>query len=1448
MKRLLYSGLFGTILLLLLSAQGLRATHVMGTDITYECTGSCTYRVYLKVYYDCTGGAMGLNNIPVSTGIAPGASDPELVPEGGCPTPIPTNEFVQSYQEVTPICPALLNPPPGVAYPTGCENTSNPSINGVAEAIYIYDYDLCNFACDSVTLIYDDCCRNGSITSIDGPTGAAIYTGTAGINLTNNACNNSPVFQDPITGNSLPPIAYICAGESSTFNQGAFDPDGDSLAYRLASCFDGPGVPVTYLPGYGPQQPMGPTWDVQIDPITGDLTFAPSPTGAVEVGVICIIVEEWRNGELIGEITRDMQVTVLNNCSSSPPLTSGITNLTLGPDQVPATPLSYNEVRTCAGTEVCFELPTLVQDPSLVYTMQWNQGIPGGTFVDANNPAVADTITGTGPGVAPVARFCWTPPVGARGSYFFRVTIRDDACPIPGINQFTIIIYVEDGLANTQIVTDTVGCNDIELAYLLDPIVPGQFSNVITQIEWTGNGNLQYNPNTNDSSFIHTYPAPGNYFVNLVLTDTFGCRSRIPGAVNVPTGAIADAGPDVTLCANDQFQLGTPAIAGQTYQWTPNVNLDDDTLAQPTFILPPGPIVQDSFFYTVTVSDGTCTTFDYTEVLINPALEIDVTPTNPIICPGDSVTLRVTGNLQADYEFLWSTGDTLDSIRVAPDETQVYSVLAFSDGCSSAPVEATVTVQEGPQATISGDPEVCPDGLVTLDAAGGDSYLWSAGNFTGDQITLGSITGDSTIYLTAFSSAGCAGPQDSITLTLLPEPIAGFTADLVCEGGRTQFIDTSSVPGGNIIRWSWDFGDGTQTQGESPRHTFTQPGSYDVTLEVTSDRGCRSTTVQPIVVSAAPTTDFTIEEVCEGSASPFVSTSTIEPGNEITRWAWDFGDGNTGNGESTSHVYDSFGNYNVTLRTSTPEGCVDSFTRTVFVNPLPEPDFTFDQVCEGREVQFINQSTVAGDRDFVAGSNWDFGQAPGSPINVSTDINPRRRYDSTGVYDVTLAVTTNNGCSADTTIEMEVYERPTADFTYDQTCENEQTVFTQTAVSNPATPLESFQWDLGDSSTVAEGPTARIRYGIGNYGTYNVRLIAETSVGCADTVTRAVVINPSPTPAFYADAVCLLDSTVFIDTSSLALGRIVERQWDFDDGRVSFGLNPLHEYRTDGTYSVSLTLTSDSGCVRSATRPVVVHPLPELLQMREDSVCFGEPAAIYAVSTQEVQVNWYYNENDSLPFHVGNALLTDPLPVTTTYYVEPESRFGCINDRSPITARVYEGADLELVISDEVVEIPGAIVEFRVASTLPLTEYQWSFGDRSPFVTGPNPVHEYQYPGKYEVRVNTTDLYGCEASIEGLVEVKRQVDIFTPTAFTPNQDGNNDRYRVQAVNVRDFNIQIFNRWGQMVFESDDPGFEWDGISVTSQRPVNEGVYVVVVRALDLDGNDIEETRTVTVFR
>ena len=110
-----------------------------------------------------------------------------------------------------------------------------------------------------------------------------------------------------------------------------------------------------------------------------------------------------------------------------------------------------------------------------------------------------------------------------------------------------------------------------------------------------------------------------------------------------------------------------------------------------------------------------------------------------------------------------------------------------------------------------------------------------------------------------------------------------------------------------------------------------------------------------------------------------------------------------------------------------------------------------------------------------------------------------------------------------------------------------------------------------------------------------------------------------------------------------------------------------------------------------------------------------------------------------------------------------------------------------------------------------------------------------------------TDVNGCSEELSRIVEVKRRSVITMPTAFSPNNDNSNDLFRVGTYNVSNFNIKIFNRLGLMVYESDNADFSWDGMTLDN-RPALQGVYVYIITAKDLEGNDIEETRTLTLLR
>ncbi len=1408
------------------------ASHYMGVDISYECLGTCTFRIYHKTYYDCKGGA---TSIPVNNFNAPGAPTITFTGNGGCAAPVPIGgwQFV-SYTEVTPLCPALLNPGSGLPHPTGCQGNGAAPLNGVAEAIYYRDYDFCSTTCTKFTISWYNCCRNGVIDS--GAANAGIYSGSTTIDLTISPCNSSPTFLNP-------PVPYICAGQPFTFNQGAYDPNGDSLSYELGPCFDNAGAPVNYNFGFSPTSPLGPSWQINMNPLTGDLSMIPNPTGNQVVGVMCIVVKEWRNGVQIGQVTRDMQITVIPGCTSTNPQSGGIQSVNIGPDDVPANPIGFQEAKTCPGTDLCFDIPVISQDPTLNYTIFWNKGIPGATFTDAANATVLDTVTGA----SPVARFCWTPPLTADGAYFFVVTVRDDACPVPGLNQFTIIVYVEDVLRHSDAIGTPTDCNEVQLSFLPVSTIPSPYSSIFPTTVWNGNGNLNLNPFRTDSSLLHLYPAPNDYFFTLNAVDTFGCRVTIPGIVNLTTGVTANAGSDVTICSNYVFPLGTPGLANQNYLWTPPTALSNPLIAQPIFSYPNNGSIQDSLFYLLQVSDtaGICTTYDFVNVYINPTLQTDIVPANPSICIGDSIILTAQGNLIAGNTYLWSTGDTAQSIKVAPRVNTTYSVVSFNNGCSSDIKYTTVQVKVGPPGQIAGNTEVCPGGATTLTAAGGASYLWNAGGFTQANITVANIAKDSTMWVIPYDANGCPGDTVYTTLTNAPKPLAGFTPATGCQGIATQFQDTSSVVNGVIVQWFWDFGDGSTSQEQNPSHTFTNAGSFQVKLIVESERGCRDTSIVAVEVYPIPVPDFTVTKACDGLPINMVSSSTIASG-ALSSYTWNYGDSTaTVSGvTSTTHTYPTFGFYNVALTVVSDRGCPATRKKTAIVHPNPVADFQVLNACQDSVVFLVSGSVVEGSFDFIQSAFWIFGD-PTSPNNTSTQFQPTHVYDNPGTYLVSVSVTTDKGCTDATQREVTVYPKPKAEFTYDETCENVTTIFTDASIPSGTTPISYWHWNFGDGKT-AVGQNTEHRYNTSGSGTYRVYLAIASSETCVDTAFKDVVINPAPKALYKTVGVCLPDTMKFQDLSTVLTGDIVSWNWQFGDSTGSTYPSPGHRYREDGQYRAQLTVMTDSGCFNVTAQTVTVHPLPETPILTQDTVCFGDNAFLRAITAPDVKVRWYNAVTDSLPFQTAYYYSTPPLPFETTYFVEPVSAFGCVNVRTPVIASVYEPNTLAINSSATVLELPLALANFNSSATIDLKKWSWAFGDGSTSNVA-DPAYQYQYPGIYNVTLKADDANGCPLEASTIIEVKKVSNISLPSAFSPNGDGINDTYRIGYYKMETFSIMVFNRWGQLVFASSNPDFEWDGRD-TKGNDVPEGVYVYNLSAVDVNGQGIEEARTITVVR
>ncbi|MBX7241774.1 MAG: hypothetical protein K1X92_08490, partial [Bacteroidia bacterium] len=571
------------IVILLLGSGKSYASHFSGFEMWYECLNACEYRIFQTTYYDCGGQATaqylppGLNaqNIPLSS---------FLTPTGSCILNNPLNWNFLYYEDITTVCPAIG---------TDCYDSAS-AVPGLVAVTYYADYDICNTGCSSVTLSWSSCCRTYAYSS--GAGGQSLFSEMT-LDFTASQCNNSPYFKSP-------PLTYLCAGQTTVTKLNVFDIDGDSLVYTLGDCLQGQQNSVTYNTGFSASSPLGPSWTVNLDSQTGELTFIPNPGGIVSAPV-CIYVTEYRNGIQIGQISRDFPLSVIN-CTGASGQANDIPSDTLV-NLLGGTFINPNKISVDAGTLLSFEVYVTDTDTLQSLGFHHNPLMNGGVLT-------SDTL-----GDSLHIYFEWQPSIADSGSHYLWLDFFDDNCwvnahkyrlieiitalpsisasitePPCGSNSGAINITVNTGqppfsyLWNTGdttqdltglfsgvyivTVTDDTGFVFSETFYVnnsngisANPGVGNISCNFPTGIIAAnasgGNPPYNYDWNTGDTVAVLLNVPAGNYFVN--ISDTSGCFLHTVIQAPLPPGCYNLIGGKIFFdvnqnCVQDSGEIPLP--------------------------------------------------------------------------------------------------------------------------------------------------------------------------------------------------------------------------------------------------------------------------------------------------------------------------------------------------------------------------------------------------------------------------------------------------------------------------------------------------------------------------------------------------------------------------------------------------------------------------------------------------------------------------------------------------------------------------------------------------------------------------------------------------------------------------------------------------------------------------------------------------------------------------
>lgn len=459
------------------------------------------------------------------------------------------------------------------------------------------------------------------------------------------------------------------------------------------------------------------------------------------------------------------------------------------------------------------------------------------------------------------------------------------------------------------------------------------------------------------------------------------------------------------------------------------------------------------------------------------------------------------------------------------------------------------------------------------------------------------------VQLSVNDVAGCL--EDTIiSVTIASSPQVDFTTSpqSVCSNQPITFTDNTTVSGGSVVSWDYDFNEtqggpgSTHSTDQNPTFTYTQAGVYNVTLTAISDQGCTASKTLPVTIGSGPVVSFTNTQACNGIPTEFSDATVVSVGN-ITNYNWDFGDGTTSTDTNPSHQFTTLGTYQVQLSVTTDQGCTGSYSANLTVDESPVVTFEVFFACIYDTVRFIN-TTIATPPTTISSFAWDMGD--GSPTLNNPD-SVRYTYSTPNDYVVTLFATSNNGCTGLAQDTVEVW--PTVFPQYVTTLDADScipvsitydpwgTVVDQ--VGNQSNSLMRVLVDCGNGWNKYASPGELITCIYTLEGTYFPRVETITNHWCRDTVYREFNFYPPPIAGFTVSSQQLESFDPEVEIFDLSTERDTV-SYTISDGFSITRPEFTHRFESIGCFEIIQTVVNNFECVSYDTIEVCVNEFVSL--------------------------------------------------------------------------------------------------------------------------------------------------------------------------------------------------------------------------------------------------------------
>jgi len=973
-------------------------------------------------------------------------------------------------------------------------------------------------------------------------------------------------------------------------------------------------------------------------------------------------------------------------------------------------------------------------------------------------------------------------------------------------------------------------------------------------------------------NFNPSVAGPGSHTITYTFTGTGNCVATITQTVIVTPKPNASFSYTPNGClpvsGQVQFTYNGSVTAGQTYLWNfgdPNANAGNPNTSTAQ---DPVHTYTNTGSYTISLSvtaangciDDTVIvrTLSVTPAINWPALTSACEGTAPVSVATATITNGVTGTGVYSGPGTNAAGNFDPAAAGSGTHTITYTFTS-SGGCVATATQ-TITVNPKPNSSFTFTNAAClnSDGLVQFtyngSATPGQTYLW---NFNDPNANTGNPntstaqnpshvftnTGTYSISLTVTNTFGCT--DDSvITRTLSVKPALSWgNLTSTCEGAPAFSIATATVT--NAVTGSGVYsGPGTNTAGQF-NPTTAGSGTHTLWYVFTSTGNCKDSVSQTITVNPKPNASFTFTNApCLSSDGlvQFTFNGSVTAGQT---YAWNFndpnanaGNPNTSTAQNPSHNFTNTGTYNISLTVTNSFGCTDDtvITRTLSVKPaLAWTNLPVS--CEGTAAISVATATVTNG-------------VTGSGIYSGPGTSPSGQFNSItagpGTHTLWYVFTSTGNCKDSISQTITVNPRPVSAFTAStDICTDAAAQITPNATISSGT-VTSWRWFYGDNTNDTRTNNNPFTHPYATHGNYQVKLVVESDKGCiSDTARQTVKVHAVPFASFgMPTSVCMPGSVNFTNESTVADNSSLVYQWNFGDGPGgSTALNPSHTYASAGSYNVSLTVTSEFGCVNDTIRTFSSFfdkPLAEF-SFSKDTICTGETSDLRNLSSapnSSIQSQlWIFPDGStSTQFEPVKSFTSAGSFEIKLVVTTPE---GCVSDTFSKQIVVYKQPVIDAGVSF-VVPL-GSVIQFRpTANDSTTVNFLWSppIGLSTP--TALRPLLTVTQDQTYTL--TATGGGSCEATDFLTVKVLKPVKI--PNAFSPNGDGTNDTWILE--NLSDYpgaTVDVFNRYGQQIFSSVGYSLPWDGTVKGKPLPVATYYYII-----DLKNGNKPVSGPITIVR